>query len=174
MKKTAILAFALTVGMTFVSCNQQQKAPADQDAATETTDAQADSIRQAEEDAERADIKFSMNGLLKRAKNEGANWDEAYWRDAYKELFTYAKPTLLRLQELSKLASDDKASKADVMSMLTTNETDFRELSEQMDEFRRLANATASGKKVMQDTEYAKQIMKELGLPESLKGDAAK
>ena len=86
-------------------------------------------------------------------------------------MLTLAKPTLLVVQELTKKIDenpDNDAIKEEVNAKFREMIYQFDDANTQMSEFRKAANATANGKAALNDQQWIKEVMKELGLPESI------
>lgn len=83
------------------------------------------------------DKKVDLQELISKAKKEGANWDEAQWKQAFRDVFTYIKPMLdwtkdveNRLSELEK-CSDGAAKLAastKIMEEAEAKEKEFEPL----------------------------------------------
>jgi hypothetical protein len=164
MKKLIIGAFALMLGAVFTSCNQKNQSAADQEAV-------ADTVPTMQLVEKEKPIVNPLEEVVIKAQNEGAQWNEAQWKEAYKQMLTVAKPTLMAMQEITKKIDENPnndAVKEEVTAQFREMIYQFDDANAQMTEFRKAANATASGKAALSDQKWINEVLKELGLPESI------
>ena len=164
MKKMMIGAFALMLGAAFTSCNQKNQSAADQEAV-------ADSVPTMQLIEKEKPIVTPLQEIVIKANDEGAQWDVTQWKEAYKQMLTVAKPTLMAMREMTKKIDENPNN--DAVKEEVTNE--FREMiyqfddaNTQLNEFRKAASATASGKAALSDGKWLKEVLKELELPENI------
>jgi len=165
MKKLMIGLFALMLGAAFTSCNQKSQPASDQEEAV------ADSVPTMQLVPKEEMVATPLQQVVIKAQEEGEHWDVTQWKSAYKEMLTLAKPTLLVVQELTKKIDenpDNDAIKEEVNAKFREMIYQFDDANTQMSEFRKAANATANGKAALNDQQWIKEVMKELGLPESI------
>lgn len=110
-----------------------------------------------------------LAALVEKVKAEGANWSIDEWKDAFKQVMTAVKPMLLSMKEMStKMEKASDADMAKIASEVEAMQKEFEPMEKAMTEFQEAAAATENGKKVIDDEEWGKQMLKELGIPEDL------
>lgn len=155
MKKVLLLLVAV-MGLTMMSCTSNEG----------TKPAAADGEKPA---AEKVEEKVDINELVAKAKAEGANWSVDEWKAAFKSMLIGVKPMLDFMNDMKEKM--EKGSEADKIKMLGELEAKAKEMEpfeKAMDEFNNAAQATENGKKVADDEEWGKQVLKELGYPEDV------
>ncbi len=155
MKKVLLLLVAV-VGLTMIACTSNEG----------TKPAAADGEKPA---AEKVEEKVDINELVAKAKAEGANWSVDEWKAAFKSMLIGVKPMLDFMNDMKEKM--EKGSEADKIKMLGELEAKAKEMEpfeKAMDEFNNAAQATENGKKVADDEEWGKQVLKELGYPEDV------
>ena len=108
-----------------------------------------------------------IKGVIEKAKAEGANWTEAQWKDAYKEVMTACKPMLKEMEELQKKAQAPGVSEEDQMKLfgdLASLMDKNKDLMSQMQEFEKICKENPTAKKVSEDEAFMKQLQEELGV----------
>ncbi len=113
-----------------------------------------------------------MKSIVEKAKTEGANWSVDEWKDAFKEVMKGMKPMyeeMLKVQEETKALEgkseeEQAAAAAEMMKKGEELQKKYGDVEKLMGEFEKAANATENGKKVANDEEFGKQVMKELGM----------
>ena len=112
-----------------------------------------------------------LKGLIDKAKAEGANWTEAQWKDAFKEVLSATKPMMQEMADLGKKAQD-MVAKGDIEGVSKLEEEGkaisekYKGLQEQVEEFGKIAEGTEIGKKLSNDKAFQDELLKELGLDE--------
>lgn len=163
MKKLLIGAFALMLATAFTACNQKNQSAANEEIVPDTA-----TMKLVEKEKP---IVNPMAEAVKKAQKEGEQWDVTQWKQAFKEMLTLAKPTMLAIQEMTKKIDenpDNDSIKAMINAEFSEMIYQFEDANIHMDDFRKAANATPSGKAALSDKEWIKEVMKELGLPESI------
>ena len=105
--------------------------------------------------------------ILARAKAEGANWNEAQWKEAMRDMTRALSPALDFMRDIEeKLEKADDAEKAKIISKLTEIEEKMKDLEVVMDEFEKVMEASEIGKKVNNDKAFEEELKKEFNLPD--------
>lgn len=116
----------------------------------------------------------NMADVVEKAKAEGANWSVDEWKEAFKQMMLAAKPMMVEMSDLMKSIEApegqdvDPAKIAEVMGKIQEVQKKYPDYEKLMNEFDEAAKASENGKKVIEDEEWGKSVMKELGLPEDL------
>ncbi len=105
-----------------------------------------------------------LKSIVEKAKTEGANWSVDEWKAQYKAAMQAVKPMLLDLKDLQEKIQKDPSKAADLMKEATALQEKYSDVSKLMEELDEAAKATENGKKVADDDEFVKQVLKELGL----------
>ena len=150
-----MMAFVLCLGLS--SCKKEAPASGDDQTAAGV---------QAADDAAPA---ISLADVIANAKDEGANWSVDQWKEQFKNVMLAVKPMFLAMAEINKkmeAAGEDASKMADVMKEVADIQTKFVDVEKQMNEFNEIAEATENGKAVIDDEEWGKQLMEELGIPD--------
>ncbi|MBO4870891.1 MAG: hypothetical protein J5565_02775 [Muribaculaceae bacterium] len=150
--KKVLLMFALFTSLCLFSCK---------DAATTTTE-NGDTTK-----TETVEKKVDINELAAKAKAEGANWSVDEWKAAFKDMLIGMKPMLDFMKDFKEKLEKDPAAAATLMEKMENNK-EFESLEKAMGEFNTAAEACENGKKVLDDEEFGKQLLKELGYPEDV------
>ncbi|MBO7610337.1 MAG: hypothetical protein J6S96_09080 [Muribaculaceae bacterium] len=152
MKKVLFLlvAFALIIGFTCCANTGENAAAGEDQAKTENVEKKVD-----------------INELVAKAKAEGANWSVDEWKAAFKDLLIAAKPMLDFMKDFKEKLEKDPAAAATMMEGLEKN-NDLESIGKAFEEFSNAAEATANGKAVLDDEDWGKQQLKELGYPEDV------
>ena len=153
MKKLMIAMFAFVLCTGMFSC-KDKAAPAGGDADSTKVEAQAQ-----EETPDFA-------ALIEKAKAEGANWDEAQWKDAFKQALLCIKPMMIEMAEISEAIEKDPEKAVDLMAKLEGMGEKYADVEKNMDEWEKIVEANPIAKKISDDEEWGKAAMKELGIPE--------
>jgi len=114
--------------------------------------------------------------VVAKAKAEGANWDEAQWKDAFKDMFKAAAPMFDYMKEMEKKMKDaesgDDAAKiaaaAEIMKEAEAKQKEFEPLSKAFEEFSNIAEKNPVAKKLMEDKAFEQEMKKEFNLPEEM------
>ena len=154
MKKLLIGMFALIMGIGLTSCKQKAEGDAAQPAA--------------EEQVEKA---LSLEEIVAKAKTEGADWSVDQWKDAMKQVLVAMKPFMESMQKLSEKTEGgepDLNKLKEVAEDLEKNKAEYDKIEKLMNEMDSIARTTVNGKAVVDDEEWGKSVMKELGFPEDI------
>ena len=149
-------AFALCLGMN--SCIKETK---------DATDQAKDAVEQAKDAVEQVVEETPvLADVVAKAKAEGANWSVDEWKEAFKQTLLAIKPMMVDMKEISDKMKEDPSKAVELMTQMKDLEKKYPDFSKLMDEFSELAEATANGKVVIDDEEWGKKIMEELGVPD--------
>ena len=146
---------AIAMSISYMSCKNE----AGKDAASGEQKSAVENVEQ----------KVDLAALVEKVKAEGANWSIDEWKDAFKQALIALKPMMTSMSEFQnklKGAKDDEAAK--LMTEMEAKVKEYEPLEKAMTEFEEAAKATENGKKVLDDEEWGKQMMKELGFPEDM------
>ena len=162
MKKVIIGMFAFCLGLGMISCGNKT-------AGGNTKDSTATAAAPVEETVK-------MEDVIAKAKAEGANWDEAQWKDAFKDMFKAAAPMFDYMKEMEKKLKDaesgDDAAKiaaaAEIMKEAEAKQKEFEPLSKAFEEFSNIAEKNPVAKKLMEDKAFEQEMKKEFNLPEEM------
>jgi hypothetical protein len=164
MKKLVIGMFALCLTMGMLSCGNKAAGNKDgkDSAATEA---------QAEVKEEKT---VDVNEVLAKAKAEGANWDEAQWKDAIKDMFRALSPMLEYYKSIEdRMKGADKgtdaekaAAAAKIMEEVEAKQKEFEPMEKAMEEFNKIAEQNPIAKKLLDDKAFEEELKKEFNLPE--------
>ena len=148
MKKLLIgmFAFALCLGMN--SCIKENK---------EATE------KAVEEVVEKAP---ALADIVAKAKAEGANWSVDEWKEQFKQVMLAIKPMMVEMSDLVKNMKDDPSKMAEMVKESENIQKKYANLNKLMEEFSEIAEATENGKVVIDDEEWGKKMMEELGIPD--------
>lgn len=166
MKKLVIGMFALCLGLGLVSCGNKAGASKD---GKDSTAAEA----QAEVKEEKT---VDLNELVAKVKAEGANWDEAQWKEAFKDMFRglapmieYARDLEAKMKEAENGTDAEKAAAAaKLMEDAEAMQKKFEPMEKAMEEFNAIAEKNPIAKKLMDDKAFEEEIKKEFNLPEDM------
>ncbi|MCR5242325.1 MAG: hypothetical protein K6D61_05590 [Prevotella sp.] len=143
MKKVLVGMLALVMCLGMVSCSKESATP-------------------------------NLKDVVEKARAEGANWSVDEWKAAMKDCMLAVKPMMLEMQEIMKGLEGTEGEEADgakvveVMAKMAEIQKKYPDYENLMNEFEEIAKGTDNGKKVIEDDAYAKELAKELGLPEDL------
>lgn len=156
MKKLlfAMVAFALCLGLN--SCKKEAAA----------TDDPAKAEVKAADDAAAAP---NLADIVAKAKAEGANWTVDQWKEQFKGVMLAIKPMMMAMSEINgkmEAAKDDPGKLADIMKEVSDVQAKFNDIDKQMNEFTQIAEGFENGKAVIDDEEWGKMMMEELGIPD--------
>ena len=148
MKKILIgmFAFALCLGMN--SCIKENKEAAE---------------KAVEEVVEKAP---ALADIVAKAKAEGANWSVDEWKEQFKQVMLAIKPMMVEMSDLVKNMKDDPSKMAEMVKESENIQKKYADLNKLMEEFSEIAEATENGKVVIDDEEWGKKMMEELGIPD--------
>lgn len=163
MKKLVIGMFAFCLSMGMISCGNK----------TAGGDGKDSTATEAKAEVKKVDI----NDVIAKAKAEGANWDEAQWKQAYRDVMTAATPLFdwargmsEKMKELDN-GGDDAAKLAEAAKFMEEAEAkqkEFEPLTKAMEEFMEIAENNPTAKKVMDDKAFQEEMKKEFNLPEEM------
>ena len=164
MKKLVIGMFAFCLAMGMVSCGNKTAAGDAKDSTATKTEAK--------EEAKKVDI----NDVIAKAKAEGANWDEAQWKQAFRDVMTAATPLFdwaRDMQEQMKKAengSDEQAAAAALKALADAEakQKEFEPITKAMDEFDEIVKQNPIAKKLSDDKAFQEEMKKEFNIPEDL------
>ena len=154
MKKLLIGLFAFFMVMGMVSCAKDG----------------------AKGDAKEA-VKVDPQEVLDKAKAEGANWDEAQWKDAIRDMFKGLTPLFDFMRDMQdQMAEAEKmedeaqklAAAAKIMADVQAKQQEFEPLSKIMEEFEGLGEKFPALQKVLDDKAFQEELKKEFNLPEDM------
>ncbi|MBP5508912.1 MAG: hypothetical protein J6Y23_13910 [Prevotella sp.] len=156
MKKLlfAMVAFALCLGLN--SCKKEAAA----------TDDPANAEVKAADDAAAAP---NLADIVAKAKEEGANWTVDQWKEQFKSVMLAIKPMMVAMSEINgkmEAAGEDAGKMAEIMKEVADVQAKFGDIEKQMDEFSKIAEGSENGKAVIDDEEWGKKMMEELGIPD--------
>lgn len=114
--------------------------------------------------------------VLAKVKAEGANWDEAQWKDAFKDMLKAAAPMFNYMKDMEKKMKEaengDDAAKiaaaAEIMKDVEAKQKEFEPLSKAFEEFINIAEKNPVAKKLMEDKAFEQEMKKEFNLPEEM------
>ena len=107
-----------------------------------------------------------IKGVIEKAKAEGANWTEAQWKDAFKEVMNAAKPMFSDMQEMQKkveAAGSDAEAIGKIMEDAQKLQDKYKDLGAQFEEFEKIVEANPTAKKIMDDKAFQEELKKDLG-----------
>ena len=159
MKKLLIGMFAFCLGMGMVSCGNKT-------GGANGPDSTANAVEE----------KVDPQEVIAKAKAEGANWDEAQWKAAMKDMMKAVAPVFDYMRDMQKQMveaekGDDAAKAAAVAKIMTESEAkqkEFEPLTKAMEEFEAIMEGTEIGKKVNNDKAFQEELKKEFNLPEDM------
>ncbi|MBP5386547.1 MAG: hypothetical protein J6Y97_04070 [Prevotella sp.] len=156
MKKLlfAMVAFALCLGLN--SCKKEAAA----------TDDPANAEVKAADDAAAAP---NLADIVAKAKEEGANWTVDQWKEQFKSVMLAIKPMMVAMSEINgkmEAAGEDAGKMAEIMKEVADVQAKYSDIEKQMDEFSKIAEGSENGKAVIDDEEWGKKMMEELGIPD--------
>ena len=148
-----MVAFAMSIS--FMSCKNE----AGKDAASAEQKSTTENVEQ----------KVDLLDLVAKVKAEGANWSVDEWKEAFKSALVALKPMMEKISGFqAKLKGANEEEAAKLMTEMEAQMKEFEPIEKAMNEFEEAARATENGKKVIDDEEWGKQMMKELGFPEDM------
>ena len=156
MRKVFVAMMALMLTMGMVSC-KDNKAAADA----------AQAVEDAVEQVKGFEV-LSLSELVDKATAEGANWSVDQWKDAMRSAMLNLKPIMEEVLNLQKSMDEDPAKAIEALAAMQQKQKDFESMETLMDSLEVIAKTTENGKKVIDDEEWGKQLLKEIGLPEDL------
>lgn len=113
--------------------------------------------------------KKDAKSIAESAQKDGANWSESEWRDAYKGMFEAAKPMMEEISEIKKKAENgSEEDKIKAAGEILGKIEKYSELEKYIQQFNAAAEKSEIGRKVIADTKFQEEAMKELGLDEML------
>ena len=110
----------------------------------------------------------TLEEIVAKARANGAQWTVDEWKLQTKNVFVVMTPFLKRMGDLQKMAEENPDNVAAAMASIAQLEQEMEPYEKLLEEFGTLAQATEAGKVVMEDDEWAEQMMRELGIPEFL------
>ena len=97
----------------------------------------------AKAESEQVEEKVDLADIVAKAKAESANWTADEWKENMKKAMIAVAPSLQKVSEMMKNIGDDPQKAAEAL-------------------------ASEIGKAVMEDTVWANQMKKELGIPDDI------
>ena len=155
MKKLLFAMFALVLCLGLNSCKKEAAA---------TDDAAKAGVEAVDEAAA-----ISIPDIIAKAKAEGADWTVDQWKEQFKNVMLAVKPMMVAMSEINKkmeAAGEDAGKMAEVMKEVADVQTKFGDLEKQMGEFSEICEGFENGKAVLDDEEWGKKLMEELGIPD--------
>ena len=110
----------------------------------------------------------ALEEIVAKARANGAQWTVDEWKLQTKNIFVVMTPFFKQMGDFQKMAEENPDNVAAAMASIAQLEQDMEPYVKLVDEFDTLAEATEAGKAVMDDDEWAEQMMRELGIPEFL------
>ena len=110
----------------------------------------------------------TLEEIVAKARANGAQWTVDEWKLQTKNVFVVMTPFLKKMGDLQKMAEENPDNVAAAMASVAQLEQEMEPYEKLLEEFGTLAQATETGKVVMEDDEWAEQMMRELGIPEFL------
>ena len=148
MKKLLIGMFAFVLCLGMNSCIKENKEAAE---------------KAVEEVVEKAP---ALADIVAKAKAEGANWSVDEWKEQFKQVMLAIKPMMVEMSDLVKNMKDDPSKMAEMVKESENIQKKYADLNKLMEEFSEIAEATENGKVVIDDEEWGKKMMEELGIPD--------
>lgn len=110
----------------------------------------------------------TLEEIVAKARANGAQWTVEEWKLQTKNIFVVMTPFFNKIGDLQKMAEENPDNVAAALASIAQLEQEMEPYEKLVEEFGTLAEATEAGKAVMDDDEWAEQMMRELGLPEFL------
>ena len=110
----------------------------------------------------------TLEEIVAKARANGAQWTVDEWKLQTKNIFVVMTPFFKQMGDFQKMAEENPDNVAAALASIAQLEQDMEPYVKLVDEFDTLAEATEAGKVVMEDDEWAEQMMRELGIPEFL------
>ena len=82
------------------------------------------------------------------------------------EVMLAIKPMMVEMSDLVKNMKDDPSKMAEMVKESENIQKKYADLNKLMEEFSEIAEATENGKVVIDDEEWGKKMMEELGIPD--------
>lgn len=108
----------------------------------------------------------ALEEIVAKARANGAQWTVDEWKLQTKNIFVVMTPFFKQIGDFQKMAEENPDNVAAALASIAQLEQDMEPYVKLADEFDTLAQATEAGKAVMDDDEWAEQMMRELGIPE--------
>lgn len=108
----------------------------------------------------------ALEEIVAKARANGARWNVDEWKLHTRNALVVVAPLIKRMSDLQKLAEDNPDSVTVAMESAEALEQEMEPYTKLLDEFGTIAENTEAGKAVMDDHEWAEQMMRELGIPE--------
>ena len=110
----------------------------------------------------------ALEEIVAKARANGALWTVDEWKLQTKNIFVVMTPFFKQMGDMQKMAEENPDNVAAAMASVAQLEQEMEPYEKLLEEFGTLAQATEAGKVVMEDDEWAEQMMRELGIPEFL------
>ncbi len=123
----------------------------------------------AKAESEQVEENLTLADIVAKAKAESANWTADQWKDYMKKAMVIVAPSLKKVGEMMESIGDDPAKAAEAIDQLKALQEEFAPMEGLLDELDSICNASEIGKAVMEDSVWANQVKKELGIPDDLK-----
>lgn len=122
----------------------------------------------AKAESEQVEENLTLADIVAKAKAESANWTADQWKDYMKKAMVIVAPSLKKVGEMMESIGDDPAKAAEAIDQLKALQEEFAPMEGLLDELDSICNASEIGKAVMEDSVWANQVKKELGIPDDL------
>ena len=148
-----MLALVMCLGMN--SCKKEA-----------TTEGQKEGTEQAEAKGP------ALAEIVEKAKADGANWTVDEWKEQFKNVMIAIKPMMVELNDIMKNIGGkegedpDPAKIAEMMSKMEEVQKKYADVDSLMEQFTDIAKGFDNGKAVIDDEEWGKKMMEELGIPD--------
>ncbi len=131
-----------------------------------THDNKIDSVSQADVAEQVVEKTPNLADVLAKAKAEGAKWSVDEWKASFKDLMLAIRPMMIDMKNMYDEIKKDPSKAAEAITKAAEVEKKYPKYSEMMDEFIEVASASENGRTVVDDEEWGKSLMKELGVPD--------
>ena len=108
----------------------------------------------------------TLEDIVANARANGRRWNVDEWKLHTRNALVVVAPLIKRMSDLQKLAEDNPDSVTVAMESAEALEQEMEPYTKLLEEFGTIAETTEAGKAVMEDDEWAVQVMRELGIPE--------
>lgn len=122
----------------------------------------------AKAESEQVEENLTLADIVAKAKAESSNWTADQWKDYMKKAMVIVAPSLKKVGEMMESIGDDPAKAAEAIDQLKALQEEFAPMEGLLDELDSICNASEIGKAVMEDSVWANQVKKELGIPDDL------
>ena len=169
MKKIQLIVLTMAVGLAVVSCKNDPAGTSQNEQATENVAADSAKSDKAIADttaaAPKEEARDSLPEIVAKAKTDGAKWTVDQWKLVFKDFALIYKPLAIKMESLIK-QMQDTTKILDAMKELKKYEGEYKVFDKSFKEFTEAAQASANGKKMIQDEQWVQKTMDELGIPD--------